>query len=120
MGSVILLFFIQNVLVFAGIFWLLTWLTEWFFQKKSHRAKRQVYECGFRAVSDLNIQLNVNFSLVCVFLVLYDVEFTFLFPFLFNFFLGDALAYYAFAAFLACILVSLAYDLGQNALDISI
>ena len=28
MGSILLFFFLQNVLVFGLIFWLLTWLTE--------------------------------------------------------------------------------------------
>ena len=84
MSDIIVIFLIQNVLIFLLIFWLLTWLTEYFFKKKQHLSKRQFYECGFRTLSELNIQINVNFSLLCIFLILYDIEFTFLFPFLFN------------------------------------
>jgi NADH:ubiquinone oxidoreductase subunit 3 (subunit A) len=120
MGSSLLIFFIENVLVFGLIFWLLTWLTEWFFQRKRHQAKAQFYECGFRAVSDLNLQINVNFSIVCAFLILYDVEFVFLFPALFN--LGHAVgsAHLALGGFLFFILLSLVYDINQNALSVSI
>lgn len=120
MGSILLIFFIQNVLIFGLIFWLLTWLTEWFFQKKNHAAKAQVYECGFKAISDINIQINLNFSMVCVFLILYDVEFMFLFPLLFNFFFIDIWGYYIFFSFMFFILISLVYDLNQNALNLSI
>ena len=84
MSDIIVIFLVQNILVFLLIFWLLTWLTEYFFKKKQHLTKNQFYECGFKTLSELNIQINVNFSLLCVFLILYDIEFTLLFPFLFN------------------------------------
>lgn len=120
MGSILLIFFLQNVLVFGLIFWLLTWLTEWFFQKKNHVSKGQLYECGFKAISDINIQINLNFTLVCVFLILYDVEFTFLFPLLFNSAFAELTAIYVFFFFLFFILISLVFDLNQNSLGLSI
>lgn len=120
MGSSLAVFFIGNVLVFGLIFWLLTWLTEWFFQKKRHQAKAQFYECGFRAVSDLNLQINVNFSIVCAFLILYDIEFVFLFPALFNLGHAVASAHLGLGAFLFFIVLSLVYDTNQNALSVSI
>lgn len=120
MGSVLLFFFLQNVLVFGLIFWLLTWLTEWFFLKKNHVSKGQLYECGFKAISDLNIQINVNFSIVCVFLILYDVEFIFLFPVLFNFFVVDYYIIYVFFFFIFFIITALIYDLNNNALGLTI
>lgn len=120
MGSALVFFFIQNVLVFGMIFWLLTWLTEWFFQRKRHTSKAQFYECGFRAVSELNMQINVNFSIVAAFLVLYDVEFVFLFPALFNLGHASLVSHYALVAFVLFILVSLVYDFNQSALGVSL
>jgi NADH:ubiquinone oxidoreductase subunit 3 (subunit A) len=120
MGSILILFFIQNVLIFGLIFWLLTWLTEWFFQKKNHVSKSQLYECGFKAISDVNIQINLNFSIVCVFLILYDVEFLFLFPLLFNISFANFLVFFIFFIFIFFILISFIYDLNQNALSLSI
>jgi NADH:ubiquinone oxidoreductase subunit 3 (subunit A) len=120
MGSILLFFFLQNVLIFGLIFWLLTWATEWFFQKKNHVSKGQLYECGFKAISDINIQINLNFSMVCVFLILYDVEFIFLFPLFFNSIFSNLVVFYVFFFFIFFILISLVYDLNQQALNLSI
>lgn len=83
-------------------------------------SKGQLYECGFKAISDINIQINLNFSIVCVFLILYDVEFIFLFPVLFNFFFIDYFVVYVFFFFLFFIIISLIYDLNNNAMSLSI
>lgn len=117
MGSAIIIFLVHNVVVFCMIFWLLTWLAEWFFNKKEQIAKKQFYECGFKSISDVNIQVNLNFSLVCVFLILYDVEFMFLFPALFNFFTMSALSFYLFLFFIAFVVISLLYDLSHTAVS---
>ena len=110
MGDAVILFLLQNVLLFGCIFWVLTWAAEYFFKKKNHVAKKQFYECGFKAISELNIQVNINFSLVCVFLILYDIEFTFLFPILFNFFSISFCDFLLVLFFILLIIVSLIYD----------
>ena len=120
MGSIILLAFIQNVFLFCMIFWGLTWLGEWYANPREHKAKRQVYECGFKALSDLNLEVNLNFSLVCAFLILYDVEFTFLFPLLFNFGAVDAQAFFLAGVFFSFLLLALVYDVNQNATDVTL
>jgi len=117
MGSVIMMFFVQNVFLFCMIFWIITWLAEWFYNKKEQTAKKQFYECGFKSISDVNIQLNLNFSLVCVFLILYDVEFTFLFPLLFNFSMLDNLSFYMFLFFISLLILALVYDLSHTAIS---
>ena len=117
MSDIVIIFLVHNVLVFLLIFWLLTWLTEYFFKKKVHLAKNQFYECGFRTLSELNIQINANFSLLCIFLILYDIEFTFLFPFLFNVFFVLFLKFIIFFLFLLLIFLSLYYDYQFNALN---
>ena len=116
MSDIIVIFLVQNILIFLLIFWLLTWLTEYFFKKKQHLTKRQFYECGFRTLSELNIQINVNFSLLCIFLILYDIEFTFLFPFLFNILNIGLVEFFIFFSFLILIFFSLYYDWQFNAL----
>jgi NADH:ubiquinone oxidoreductase subunit 3 (subunit A) len=120
MGSVILFFFVQNVFIFCIIFWFLTWISEWFYNKKENVAKKQFYECGFKSISDVNIQLNLNFSLVCIFLILYDVEFTFLFPLLFNFFFLDAISFFILFIFFILIIISLLYDLSNTAISVTL
>jgi len=59
-------------------------LGSYFYKHKTHETKRQFYECGFKSLGDVNCQINLNFLMLCIFLILYDIEFTILFPFLFN------------------------------------
>lgn len=117
MGDIVILYLIHNVLIFGLIFWGLTWGAEYFFKKKNHLTKKQFYECGFKAISDLNIQINLNFSMLCVFLILYDVEFTMLFPILFNFTQISLLEYMFFLIFICLILISLVYDWQSSTLN---
>jgi len=99
------------------IFWALTWASEYFYKKKNHKAKRKFYECGFKSISDLNMQINLNFAILCVFLVLYDVEFLFLVPIFFNLYDISSYHYIILIIFLIVILVSLIYDFQMQALN---
>jgi NADH:ubiquinone oxidoreductase subunit 3 (subunit A) len=79
--------------------------------------KKQYYECGFKSISDINLQINLNFILLCVFLILYDIEFTLLFPALFNFSSITLIQYFIFLFFVILIILSLYYDIQMNALS---
>ena len=120
MGSFALIFFLQNVFIFCLIFWLLTFIAEFFFKKKNSKIKEQFYECGFKSLGDLNIQININFSIVCVFLVLYDVEFIFFYPFFFNFNFINNVSYIIILFFFILIFLCLVYDLINNSLNINL
>ena len=117
MGDIVMLFFIQNIFIFSLIFWGLTVIGSFFYKKKNHFMKKQYYECGFKAISDVNIQINLNFILLCVFLILYDIEFTLLFPILLNFSNVFFFQYFIFLLFVSLILLSLYYDIQMNALS---
>ena len=117
MGDIVIFYLVQNILLFCVIFWLLTWGAEYFYTRKQHTSKRQFYECGFRTLSDLNIQINLNFSMLCVFLILYDIEFTFVYPILFNFYNLFILDFFVLFFFILLILLSLYYDWQFNALS---
>jgi len=117
LGDIVILFLIQNIMVFSLIFWLLTWAGEYFYKKKNHASKKNFYECGFKSTTDINIQINLNFSILCVFLILYDIEFTFLIPVFFNFFYLSILQYIILNLFIVIIIISLVYDWQMNALN---
>ena len=117
MGDAIVISLIQNVLIFGIIFWLLTWGAEYFYTNKQQLTKKQFYECGFKAISELNIQINFNFFMLAVFLILYDIEFTFLFPILFNFSLFSLIEFIFVFLFIFLIVVSLFYDWLNNVLS---
>lgn len=117
MGDIIILFLVENIFIFTLIFWLLTWIGEYFFKKKNHKNKKKFYECGFKSISDINIQINFNFSLICVFLILYDIEFTLLIPILFNLYYISIFQYFILIIFIILIILSLIYDWQMNALN---
>ena len=117
MGDIVILFLVQNILIFTMIFWLLTWAGEFFFKKKNQSTKKNFYECGFKSTTDVNIQINFNFSIICVFLILYDVEFTLLLPFLFNTMYINNFSFFLVICFITLIIISLIYDLQLNALN---
>ncbi len=117
MGDVTILYFINYVFIFSVIFWVLSLINMLFSKKKNHFFKKKFYECGFSALSDINISININFLLIGVFLILYDIEFTFLFPFLVNIGLVNIYSFTPFFLFFFLILLSLLYDLQLSALD---
>jgi NADH:ubiquinone oxidoreductase subunit 3 (subunit A) len=88
----------------------LTWVGEFFFKKKNHTTKRNFYECGFKSTTDINLQINFNFSMICVFLILYDIEFTLLIPIFFNLYSVFLLQYTLMIIFIILIILSLVYD----------
>lgn len=117
MGDIVVIYLLQNVAIFSIIFWLLTWGAEYFYTKKNHLSKKQFYECGFKTLSELNMQININFSMLCIFLILYDIEFTFLFPILFNMLNISIFEYLFLIIFILFIILSLLYDWQFNALS---
>jgi len=44
-------------------------------------ARRDYYECGFRPQTQRPVKLPIQFLLICVFFLLYDIELIFLFPY---------------------------------------
>ena len=117
MGDIVFAFFIQNIFIFSLIFWGLTVIAGYFYKKKNHYMKKQFYECGFKSISDINIQINLNFVMLCIFLILYDIEFTFLFPILFNFLNISLYHFIIYILFIISIIGSLYYDIQSNSLN---
>ena len=44
-------------------------------------SRRDFYECGFRPTTQKTIRLPIQFILICIFFLLYDIELIFLFPY---------------------------------------
>ena len=99
------------------MFWVLSLVNMIFSKKKNHFFKKKFYECGFSSLSDINISININFLLIGVFLILYDIEFTFFFPFLINIDIVNISSFLPFLVFYVLIILSLLYDLQLSALD---
>ena len=117
MGDAVIFFFIKNVLVFSIIFWCLLLLASYFYKIKNQNSKRHFCECGFKSLSDINIQININFIMLCVFLILYDIEFTLIFPILFNVAYISYIQLLVVGLFIFFIVLSLFYDWQTNSLS---
>lgn len=79
-------------------------------------SRRDFYECGFRPQKQQPIRVPIQFLLICVFFLLYDIELIFLFPYVSGvMFAGgfDALLLILFVALLA---LSLFVDYERHAL----
>ncbi|WP_210131834.1 NADH-quinone oxidoreductase subunit A, partial [Staphylococcus sp. GDK8D30P] len=48
------------------------------FEKNS---RKDFYECGFRPQSQKPLKLSIQFLLICIFFLMYDVELVFVFPY---------------------------------------
>ena len=43
-------------------------------------SRRDFYECGFRPTTQKPVRIPIQFLLICIFFLLYDIELVFLFP----------------------------------------
>jgi NADH:ubiquinone oxidoreductase subunit 3 (subunit A) len=43
--------------------------------------RRDFYECGFKPQTQKPIKISIQFLIICIFFLLYDIELVFLFPF---------------------------------------
>lgn len=72
-------------------------------------ARRDFYECGFRPQTQKPIRLPIQFLLICVFFLLYDIELVFLFPYVsgitFSGFYDFILLFFFFFLFLLSLIV---------------
>ena len=79
-------------------------------------ARRDFYECGFKPTKQKTIRLPIQFLLICVFFLLYDIELIFLFPFISG---VDFLGLYdmlIITLFFTCFFISLIFDFNRHAL----
>ena len=44
-------------------------------------SRRDFYECGFKPQTQRPVRISIQFLLICIFFLLYDIELVFLFPF---------------------------------------
>lgn len=102
---------------FSLIFWLLTFSFKFFYSNKYSSYKFNYYECGFKSITSIHIQYNINFILIIVFILLYEGEFFILIPFVLNSSLWNIYAYGLFLLFILFLLLTLLIDLHLSALD---
>jgi NADH-quinone oxidoreductase subunit A len=79
-------------------------------------ARRDFYECGFRPQDQKPVRLPVQFLLICVFFLLYDIELVFLFPYVSGATIAGFFDFILLMLFFTLFLISLIIDYERHAL----
>ena len=104
-GAVVLL-----VLTMLGLSWLLG-------QRRANKATNTPYESGIVAGGTSQIQMSVEFYLIAIFFVIFDLETVFIFAWAIAFFELGWQGYAAIMVFIAILTVALIYEWRSGALD---
>ena len=104
-GAVVLL-----VLTMLGLSWLLG-------QRRANKATNLPFESGVVPVGSSQIQLSVEFYLIAIFFVIFDLETVFIFAWAVAFFELGWEGYAAIMVFIVVLAVALLYELRSGALD---
>merc|ERR1712018_69205 len=80
------------------------------------RSRRDFYECGFRPLTQKVIRLPIQFLLICIFFLLYDIELIFLFPFVSAISFIQAYDLLLIILFFSVLFFSLVFDVNRHAL----
>ena len=104
-GAVILL-----VITMLGLSWLLG-------QHRANKATNVPFESGIVPVGSSQMQLSVEFYLIAIFFVIFDLETVFIFAWAVAFFELGWEGYAAIMVFIVVLTVALVYELRSGALD---
>ena len=117
MAGVLFVQLILNAIIFSFIFWILTFSAKALFSNKYYDYKLNFYECGFKNLTKKKVAYEINYTLLVLFLLLYDGEFLVLIPFALNTTCGLFTVYCCAFLFLAWLLIALLFDYSLNALE---
>ena len=104
--SSILIFLTASVILSLIIF-VLSFLVS---QKADDREKLTAYECGFNPFEDSRNEFDVRFYLVAILFLIFDLEISFLFPFIASFHCLNFVGLYSMFFFLFILTVGFVYE----------
>jgi len=78
--------------------------------------RRDFYECGFKPQTQRPVKISLQFLLICVFFLLYDIELVFLFPFFSGFTFSGLYDLFLLSLFFSVFTTSLLVDYERHAL----
>ena len=85
--------------------------------KSSDSEKLASYECGFSAFQDSRGEFDVRFYIVAILFVIFDLEISFLFPFVMSFDNSGMVGLFSMFFFLVTLTVGFYYEWKKGALD---
>lgn len=108
---------ILNAIIFSFIFWILTFISKYYYSNKYYNTKLNYYECGFKSLTQYQINYSLNFLLLVLFLLLYDGEFLIIIPFSLNVLVSQSIGFVVLFYFLIWLYLTLLLDYIYSALD---
>lgn len=110
---VIFIFFIFAILLSSIIFFLSYLLV---FQK-ADQEKLSAYECGFNPFEDARLTFDIRFYLVAILFLIFDLEISFLFPWLISLKNIDLFGFWIMIVFLILLTIGFIYEWFKGALE---
>ena len=117
MAGNIVFFLVTNAILFSFIFWVLTFISKYYYSNKYYTSKLNFYECGFKSLTQFQINYSLNFIVLILFLLLYDGEFLIVIPFSLNILVSNLSCFAILFYFLLWLYLTLLLDYIFNALD---
>nr|YP_010486779.1 NADH dehydrogenase subunit 3 [Isochrysis galbana]UWI54143.1 NADH dehydrogenase subunit 3 [Isochrysis galbana] len=111
-GSIFFFFFVSIILsvIVFGIPYLLS-------AKTNDKEKLSSYECGFNPFKDSRSEFDVKFYLVAILFLIFDLEISFLFPFVMSLDLLNIVGIGSMFFFLIVLTIGFYYEWKKGALD---
>lgn len=85
--------------------------------RKPNAAKKEAYECGFKAFDDARMPFDVRFYLVAILFILFDLETAFLFPWAVVLRKIGTFGFCAAMIFLGVLVIGFIYEWKKGALE---
>lgn len=79
--------------------------------------KLSQYECGFETLSDTRVKFNVQFYLVSILFIIFDLEIAFLFPWSITLSQTRSFGFWSMLTFLSVLTVGFIYEWKKGALE---
>lgn len=79
--------------------------------------KISIYECGFSPFGDSRTRFEVKFYIVAILFIIFDLELTFLFPWVIVFFNLTFFSFFVMFFFLVILFIGFIYELTTGSLD---
>jgi NADH:ubiquinone oxidoreductase subunit 3 (subunit A) len=115
--------FLEYLIVFKYVLFalllslLLFWLSGFFVFQKPTAEKTSAYECGFNPWSDARSRFEIQYYLVAILFIIFDLEITFLYPWVVSLFNFDTVPFFTMLIFLIIITIGFIYELAKGALS---
>ena len=116
MGDFFFYFAVINCIVVSTLLWLITFLGSFLYTTKHDQNREVHFECGFFSVNKLVPAYNLNFVVSAIFLLLYDIEFLLLIPYIFNIVFITNTLFYLCSLLVFVILFSLLLDIESKSI----